>query len=183
MVCIACVMELNRKFIFVNSSPENFILLLKFLQVLFKSCTCCRGGNGKCSVAKLVVRIACINFKRIRWYCIIAIVNRESIMYCTPFEPCLRVLVPTVSCHFTYKTRADIMVDTFNGLQQDFNAWISSRVSGPRGSVAKKGNLNLLDRSQHQRSFRLKYYKLFFCLGNAATSSAAAAFPRQKNSL
>ncbi len=57
MVHIACVMELNRKFIFVISSPEIFILLLKFLQVLFKTCTCCRGGNWKWSVAKLVVQI------------------------------------------------------------------------------------------------------------------------------
>ncbi len=54
-----------------------------------------------------------IKFKRIRWYCIIAIVNRESIMYCTPFEPCLRFLVPP---HFTNKTRADIMVDNFKWL-------------------------------------------------------------------
>jgi hypothetical protein len=62
-----------------------------------------------------------IKFKRIRWYCIIAIVNRDSIMYYTPFEPCLRFLVPP---HFTNKTRADIMVDNFNGWQQDFNVLI-----------------------------------------------------------
>ena len=47
VVRIACLIQLNRKFIFVNSSLDFFKLLL----VLIETYTCCRGGNGKCPVA------------------------------------------------------------------------------------------------------------------------------------
>jgi hypothetical protein len=61
---------------------------------------------------------------KIRWNCIIAIVNRESIMYCTAFEPCLRFLVQLFHVITPTKARVDIMVDNFNGLLQDFNVLI-----------------------------------------------------------
>ena len=42
VVRIACLIQLNRKFIFVNSSLDFFKLLL----VLIETYTCCRGGSG-----------------------------------------------------------------------------------------------------------------------------------------
>ena len=42
MVRIACLIQMNLKFIFVNSSLDFFKLLL----VLIETSTCCRGGSG-----------------------------------------------------------------------------------------------------------------------------------------
>ncbi len=140
VVRIACVMELNSKFIFVNSSLEKFHFLLEISASSDWNLYLLQGRLWKVFRSEIGGTHRVINFKRIflscstpfsdwisfcvrevqlqtcnigsclpahesvwnpsqkiqakiRWNCISAIVNRESIMYCTPFEPRLRFLV------------------------------------------------------------------------------------------